>query len=71
MEKWEWDVFGGYGRRGRRCRRHRRLKRVSSFRVIKVNLSFGELKLFQMAQNFNIIWWMSYIYCMKFFFEES
>ena len=37
-------------------------KRLSNFRVIKVNLRFGELKLFQMAQHFNIIWRMSYIF---------
>ena len=30
-------------------------KRVSIFRVIKVNLSFGALKIFQMVQNFNNI----------------
>ena len=37
-------------------------KRVSIFRVIKVNLSFGELKIFQMVQNFNNIQSMSYIF---------
>ena len=37
-------------------------KRLSIFRVIKVNLSFGELKIFQMVQNFNNIQSMSYIF---------
>ena len=36
-------------------------KRVSIFRVIKVNLSFGELKICQMVQNFNRIQLISYI----------
>ena len=34
---------------------------VSIFRVIKVKLSFGELKIFQMVQNLNRIQLMSYI----------
>ena len=37
-------------------------KRVSIVRVIKVNLSFGELKIFQMVQNFNNIQSVSYIF---------
>ena len=37
-------------------------KRLSIFKVIKVNLRFGDFKLFQMAQHFNIIWRMSYIF---------
>ena len=36
-------------------------KGVSIFRVIKVKLSFGELKIFQMVQNLNRIQLMSYI----------
>ena len=36
-------------------------KRVSIFRVIKVNLSFGELKIFQMVQKCNRIQLISYI----------
>ena len=49
MEKRGWGDFGEY-----RCR-HRRWKKGINFRVIKVNLSFGELKIFQMVQNFNNI----------------
>ena len=37
-------------------------KRLSIFRVIKVNLSIGELKIFQMVKNFNNIQSMSYIF---------
>ena len=37
-------------------------KRLSIFRVIKVNLSFGELKIFQMVQNFNRLQLMYYIF---------
>ena len=33
-----------------------------NFRVIKVNLSFGELKIFQMVQNFNNLQSMSYVF---------
>ena len=36
-------------------------KGVSIFRVIKVKLSFGELTIFQMVQNFNRIQLMPYI----------
>ena len=36
-------------------------KGVSIFRVIKVKLSFGELKIFQMVQDFNRKQLMSYI----------
>ena len=36
-------------------------KRVSIVRVIKVNLSFGELKIFQMVQKCNRIQLISYI----------
>ena len=36
-------------------------KRLSIFRVIKVNLSFEELNIFQMVQNCNRIQLMSYI----------
>ena len=49
MEKRGWGVFGEYSRR----RRHRRQIKGINFRVIKVNLSFGELKIFQMVPNFN------------------
>ena len=49
MENRRWGVFGDYCRR--RC--HRRRKKGINFRVIKVNLSFGELKIFQMVPNFN------------------
>ena len=57
MEMRGWGVFGG-------CSRRRRQKKGTSinFRVIKVNLSFGELKIFQMVQNFNNIQSMSYIF---------
>ena len=37
-------------------------KRVSIVRVIKVNLSFEKLKIFQMVQNFNNIQSVSYIF---------
>ena len=50
MEKRRWCDFGEYSRRRRR---HRRRKKGINFRVIKVNLSFGELKNFQMVPNFN------------------
>ena len=50
MEKRGWGVFGEYSCRRRR---HRRQKKGINFRVIKVNLSFGELKIFQMVPNFN------------------
>ena len=40
MEMRGWGVFGGYSCRRRR---HRRRKKGINFRVIKVNLSFGEL----------------------------
>ena len=36
--------------------------RRSIFRVFKVNLSFGKLKIFQLVQNFNRIQLMSYIF---------
>ena len=55
MEKRGRGVFGGYSR-------HRRRKKGINFRVIQVNLSFGELKIFQMVQNFNNIQSMSYIF---------
>ena len=61
MEKRGWGVFGGYSRRHRHCR-HRRRKKGINFRVIKVNLSFGELKIFQMVQNFNNLQSMSYVF---------
>ena len=48
MEKRIWCDFGEYSRR-----RHRLWKKGINFRVIKVNLSFGELKIFQMVPNFN------------------
>ena len=57
MEKRRWCDFGEYSR----CR-HRRRKKGINFRVIKVNLSFGELKIFQMVQNFNNIQSVSYIF---------
>ena len=47
MEKRGLGNFGEFSRR----RRHR--KKGINFRVIKVNLSFGELKIFQMVPNFN------------------
>ena len=59
MDKWGWYVFGGYVTAATTVK-----KRLSIFRVIKVNLRFGELKLFQMAQHFNIIW---YSKCLIFF----
>ena len=37
-------------------------KRVPIVRVIKVNLSFGELKIVQMVQNFNRLQLLSYIF---------
>ena len=49
MEKRIWCDFGEYSRRRRR---HRLWKKGINFRVIKVNLSFGELKIFQMVPNF-------------------
>ena len=55
MEQRGWGVFGGYS-----CRRTDE-KRVSIVRVIKVNFSFGELKIFQMVQDFKRIHLMSYI----------
>ena len=58
MEKRRWGVFGDYCRRRRR---HRRRKMGINFRVIKVNLSFGELKIFQMVQKCNRIQLISYI----------
>ena len=57
MEKRGWGVFGEYSHR----RRHRRRKKGINFRVIKVNLSFGELKIFQMVQKCNRIQLISYI----------
>ena len=57
MEKRRWCDFGEYSRR-----RHRLWKKGINFRVIKVNLSFGELKIFQMVQNFNNIQSVSYIF---------
>ena len=58
MEKIGWGVLRGYSRR---CR-HRRQKKGINFRVIKVNLNFGELKICQMVQNFKNIQSMSYIF---------
>ena len=55
MEKRRWGVLGDYCRR-----RHRRRKKGINFRVIKVNLSFGELKIFQMVQKCNRIQLISY-----------
>ena len=57
MEKRRCGVFGDYCRS--RCR-HRHRKKGINFRVIKVNLSFGELKIFQMVQNYNRIQLISY-----------
>ena len=63
MEKRGWGVFGEYSRRRRRRRRrHRRWKKGINFRVIKVNLKFGELNIFSMVQNFNNIQSKSYIF---------
>ena len=48
--------------------RHRRRKKGINFRVIKINLSFGELKIFQMVQKCNRIQSISYIlivWCME------
>ena len=59
MEKRGWGVFGEYSRRRRR---HCRRKKGINFRVIKVDLSFVELKIFQMVQNFYNIQSMSYIF---------
>ena len=56
MEKRIWCDFGEYSRR-----RHRLWKKGINFRVIKVNLSFGELKIFQMVQKCNRIQLISYI----------
>jgi hypothetical protein len=36
-------------------------KRVTIFRAIKINLSFGVLKIFQMTSNFNTKQLISYI----------
>ena len=36
--------------------------RRSIFRVFKVNLSFGKLKIFLMVQNFNLLQLTSYIF---------
>ena len=58
MEKRRWGVFVDYCRRHRR---HRRRKKGINFRVIKVKLSFGELTIFQMVQNFNRKQLMPYI----------
>ena len=40
-------------------------KMVYIFRVIKINLSFGGLKIFQMAQNVNYIQLISYIFIVR------
>ena len=69
MEKRRWCDFGEYSRRRRR--RHRLWKKGINFRVIKVNLSFGELKIFQMVQNFNNIQSVSYIFIVWKKIEKS
>ena len=64
MEKRRWGVFGDYCHHHRHCRR----KKGINFGVIKVNLSFGELKIFQMVQKCNRIQSISYIlivWCME------